>query len=69
MYVHDKDESPALFWKSSESLEVTVTGIAFHTVAAACMKVQLPATVWDQCSELEGTHYSCSRSNKIRPVY
>ena len=32
---------------SNESLEVTETGNAFQTVAAACTKVQSPATVLD----------------------
>ena len=32
---------------SNESLEVTETGNAFQTVAAACTKVQSPATVRD----------------------
>ena len=32
---------------SSESLEVTETGNAFQTAAAACTKVQSPAAVRD----------------------
>ena len=32
---------------SSESLEVTQTGNAFQTVAAACRKVQSSAAEWD----------------------